>query len=83
MVVAGVTGSERVLAPSTGLVLEVVRMSVNEQYPGLMPNLYPGELATAPSPFGTIDAMWLAFSGLSTNKTPAINGSRFFRCPLL
>ena len=41
-----------------------------------MPVMYPGELATASKSFGSIDEMWLAFGGLSTNKTPAINGDQ-------
>ena len=28
------------------VVLEVVRMAVNEQFPSLMPTLYPGSMAT-------------------------------------
>ena len=81
--VASVTDSEPVLAPSVEAVLEVVRNSVCEQYPGLMPVLYPGELATASKPFGSIDEMWLAFGGLSTKKTPAINGDRHCTLPPL
>ena len=40
VLVAAVTGSERVLAPGVDVVLEVVRMSVNEQFPTLMPTWY-------------------------------------------
>ena len=39
------------------MVLEIVRLSVNEQFPQLMPSLYPGELATRPQPFDSIDVM--------------------------
>ena len=56
-------------------------MRVNEQYPDCLPVLYPGALATAPKPFGSLDAMWLAFQGLATNRAPAVNGSRFFSLP--
>ena len=45
-VVSVATGTERVLAPGTEIVLEVVRMAVHEQYPRLMPMLYPAEMAT-------------------------------------
>ena len=34
-------------------------MGPNEQYPSLMPTLYPGGSATVSRPFGTLDAMWL------------------------
>ena len=59
------TDSNHVLASGVEVVLliEVVRNSVSEQCPSLMPVLYPGDLAT---PFGSINEMWLAFGGLST-----------------
>ena len=81
LVVSGFTGSERALAPGLGLVLEIVSLSVNEQFPQLMPSLYPGELATRPQPFGSIDAMWLALGTLANDKTPAINGAKLFSLP--
>ena len=56
------------------VVLKVVRMTVNEQYPSLMPTLYPGGSSSVLRPFGTVDAMWLVFETLANNKTPAING---------
>ena len=46
MLVSAVTGSDRTLAPGVDMVLEVVRMAVNEQFPLLMPTLYPGSMAT-------------------------------------
>ena len=49
LLIASVTDSERVLALSVEVVLlnRVVRNSVSEQSPGLMPVLYPGEITTA------------------------------------
>ena len=41
VLVSAVTGSERILSPGTDLVLEVVSMAVNDQFPTLMPMLYP------------------------------------------
>ena len=32
-------------------------------------------------PFGTLDAMWLAFETLAINKISAINGENYFCCP--
>ena len=61
VLVSAVTGSERVLFPGTDVVLEVVRMAVNEQFPTLMPTLYPGSKATDPRPYASLDAMWKAF----------------------
>ena len=46
--VSAVTGSERTLAPGVDVVLEVMRMAVDEQFPSLMPTLYPGSMATYP-----------------------------------
>ena len=66
LLLASITDSGRVLVPGVEVVLEVVRNSVSEQYPSLMPVLYPEDLATASKPFGSIDDMRLAFSGLST-----------------
>ena len=43
LLMASVLDSDRVSAPSVEVVLEVVRNSVSEQYPGLMPVLCPGE----------------------------------------
>ena len=74
MVVSGITGSEQVLAPSMSTVLELVRRGVMNQYPGLMSTLFPGEPATVPTLFGSIDAVWSSVQVLATNKTPAISG---------
>ena len=64
------TDTERVLAPGVEVVLEVVRMAVNEQYPSLMPTLYPeGYGIEAVQHF---ERRWLAFQKLA-NITPVIN----------
>ena len=81
LVVWGVMGSESALAPGLGPVLEIVRLSVSEQFLQLMPSLHPGEPATRPQPFDSIDAMWLPLGTLANNKTPAINGSKLFSLP--
>ena len=67
MVVSTAAGAERGLVPGAEIVVKVVRMAVDEQYPSLMPTLYPGVMATEPRPFGTLDAMWLAFQSLANN----------------
>ena len=78
VLVSAVTASERVLSPGTDVVLRVVKMAVNEQFPTLMPTLYPGSKATDPRPYPSLDAMWKAFSDLAHNKIPAVNGEFFF-----
>ena len=73
-----VTGSERVLSPEMDVVLEVVRMAFNEQFPTLMPTLYPGSKAPDPRPYASLDAMSRALSHLALNKTPAVNDKTHF-----
>ena len=57
-------------------------MCIRDRFPSLMPTLYPGSMATGPKPYASLDEMWTAFSDLSNNKTPAINGDKFFSLPL-
>ena len=76
VLVSAVTGSERTLAPGVDVVLEVVRMVVNEQFPTLMPTLYPDSMATDPKTYVSLDEMWKAFNDLAHNKTPAVNGEK-------
>ena len=77
MLQSAVTGSERTLAPGVDVVLEVVRMAVNEQFPTLMPTLYPGSMATDPKPYASLDKMWKAFGDMENNKKPAVKGKKF------
>ena len=66
------------MAPGVEVVLEVVRMAVNEQYPSLMPTLYPeGYGIEAVQHF---ERRWLAFQKLA-NITPVINGENIFSLP--
>ena len=59
-------------------------MVVNEQFPSLMPTLYPSSMATDPKPCASLDKMWKAFADLSNNKTPAVNGKKkLFPCLFL
>ena len=78
VLVSAVTGSERTLAPGVDVVLEIVRMAVNEQFPSLMPTLYPGSMATGPKLYASLDKMWKAFGDLSKHTTLAVNGERLF-----
>ena len=76
MLVSAVTGSERTRAPEVDVVLEVVRMAVNEQFPSLIPTSYPGSMATGPKPYASLDEMWKTFGDLSNNKTPSIKATK-------
>ena len=82
LLVSAVKGSERVLAPGVDVVLEVVRMAVNEEFPTLIPTLYPGSMATDPKPYASLGATWNAFNYLEHNKTPAVNGENIFSLPV-
>ena len=62
VLVSAGTGNERVLAPGVDVVLELVRMAVNDQFPAFMPTLYPGFTATDPKPYASLDAMCKAFN---------------------
>ena len=57
-------------------------MAVNEQFPSLMPTLYPGSMATDPKPYASLDKMWKAFGDLPNNKTPAVHGEILFSLPV-
>ena len=49
------TRSERVSSPGTDVVLEVVRAAATEQFPALLPALYPGSKASDPRPYASLD----------------------------
>lgn len=51
-VVSVASGTECALDSRMEVVLEVFQMAANEQYPSVMPTLYPGVLATVPRPCG-------------------------------
>ena len=62
VLVSTATGSERVLSPGTDVVLKVVRRAMNEQFPDLMPVVYPCSKTTDPWPDACLRAMWRVFS---------------------
>ena len=70
VVVSGITGCEQVLAPSMSTVPELVRRGAMNQYPGLMPTFFPGELAIVSTPFTMIDTMRLVYQTMAMNKHP-------------
>ncbi|CAN0186333.1 unnamed protein product, partial [Scytosiphon promiscuus] len=51
LLVSSATGTERTLALSTPMVSEIVRHSVNKQFPNFASLLYPGDLASVETPF--------------------------------
>ena len=81
MLVSAVMGSERVSAPGIDVMLEVVRMAVNKQFPTLMTTLYAGSLASDLKPSASLGMMWKPFNDFKHKKTPAVNGEHFFSLP--
>ena len=64
-------------APSAAMAIELVRIRTAQQYPMLMPTLFPGDLATREKPYVTLTSMWTAFNDLKHNMSPAIDGDAF------
>ena len=68
-------------APSAAMAIELVRIRTAQQYPMLMPTLFPGDLATGEKPYVTLTSMWTAFNDLKHNMSPAIDGDVFASAP--
>ena len=81
LLVAAVAGSERVLFSMTGVVLEVFRRAVKEQFPTLMPTLHPDSKSTDPRLFDSLHSQWRRLSELAHNRTPAVNGEKYSSLP--
>ena len=77
VVVASTVEKGGPLAPSAAMSIELVRIRTAQQYPMLMPTLFPGDLATREKPYVTLASMWTAFGNLKHNMSPAIDGDAF------
>ena len=77
VVVASTVEKGGPLAPSSAMAIELVRIRTAQQYPMLMPTLFPGDLATREKPYVTLASMWTAFNDLKHNMSPAIDGDAF------
>ena len=77
VVVASTVEKGGPLAPSAAMAIELVRIRTAQQYPMLMPTLFPGDLATREKPYVTLTSMWTAFGDLKHNMSPAIDGDAF------
>ena len=69
------------LAPSAAMEIELVRIRTAQQYPMLMPTLFPGDLATREKPYVSLASMWTAFGDLKHNTSPAVDGGAFASAP--
>ena len=77
VVVASTVEKGGPLAPSSAMAIELVRIRTAQQYPMLMPTLFPGDLATREKPYVTLASMWTAFNDLKHNMSPAIDRDAF------
>ena len=59
------------------MAIELVRIRTAQQYPMLMPTLFPGDLATRKKPYDSLASMWTEFANLKHNTSPAIDGGAF------
>ena len=81
VVVASTVEKGGQLAPSAAMAIELVRTRTAQQYPMLMPTLFPGDLATREKPYVSLASMWTAFGDLKHNTSPAIDGDAFTSAP--
>ena len=81
VVVASTVEKGGPLAPSATMAIELVRIRTAQQYPTLMPTLFPGDRATREKPYASLALMWTAFVDLKHNTSPAINGDAFGSAP--
>ena len=81
VVVASTVEKGGPLAPSAAMAIELVRIRTTQQYPMLMPTLFPGDLATREKLYATLTSMWTAFNDLNHNMSPAIDGDAFASAP--
>ena len=77
VVVASTVKKGGPLAPSAAMAIELVRIRTAQQYPMLMPTLFPGDLATREKPYVTLTSMWTAVNDLKHSMSPAIDGDAF------
>ena len=81
VVVASTVEKGGPLAPSATMAIELVWIRTAQQYPTLMPTLFPGDRATREKPYASLALMWTAFADLKHNTSPAINGDAFASAP--
>ena len=72
---------DKPLAPSPEMAMELIRIRTAQQYPMLMPTLFPGVLATRERPYDSLATLWTVFANLKHNTSPAIDGDAFATAP--
>ena len=81
VVVASTVEKGGPLAPSAAMAIELVRIRTSQQYPMLMPTLFPGNLATREKPYVTLASMRTAFGDLKHNMSSTVDGDAFASAP--
>ena len=61
--------------------MELIRILTAQQYPMLMPTLFPGNLVTRERPYDSLATLWTVFAHLKHNTSPAIDGDVFAPVP--
>ena len=74
VVVASTVDKGGPLEPSPEMAIELIRIRTAQQYPMLMPTLFPGSLATRERPYDSLATLWTIFAHLKHNTSPAIDG---------
>ena len=77
VVVASTVDKGDPLTPSPEMAMELIRIRTTQQYPMLMPTLFPGVLATRERPYDSLATLWTVFANLKHNTSPAIDGDAF------
>ena len=77
VVVASTVDKGGPLAPSPEMAMELIRIRTAQQYPILMPTLFPGVLATRERPYDSLATLWTVFTNLKHKTSPAIGGDAF------
>jgi hypothetical protein len=77
VVVASTVDKGGLLAPPPEMAMELIRIRTAQQYPMLMPILFPGVLATRERPYDSLATLWTVFAHLKHNTSPAIDGDAF------
>ena len=75
--VASTVDKDGLLAPSPKMAMELVRIHAAQQFPMVMPTLFPGSLATRERPYDSLATLWTVFAYLKHSTSPAIDGNAF------
>ena len=81
VIVASTVDKGGSLAPSPEMAMELIRSRRAQQYPMLIPTLFPGNLATREMPYDSLATLWSVFAYLKLNTSPAIDGDVFAPVP--